>query len=140
MSKGVELNNPFDLMISPAFRWQGEIIATTGLVEGLCGFDTLADGLRAGFKDLLNAWKLDGLTTLSALVAHYAPPNENDTGDYLAGVCESTGWGRFDPLDLSDPERLEACGRAFLIEEQGEAYVNSLDPAEIASAATMALE
>lgn len=139
MSKGVEFNNPFDLEISPYFRWQGETVATTGLVNRLCVFDTLEDGLRAGMKDLFNAWKLDGLTTLNKLGYHYAPPTENDSIAYVSGLVKTTGWGADDPIDLSTQVNLELCGKAFLIEEQGQDYVTSLDAATLARATAAAL-
>lgn len=139
MSIGAKLNNPFDLKVAPTFRWQGEMIETTGMINDLCEFDTLENGLRAGFKDLFNAWKLDGLNTLRALVYHYAPPTENDSEAYLTGCVATTGWGASAPLDLSTPSLLARCGKAFLIEEQGQDYVASLDSAMFDRAVSAAL-
>lgn len=139
MSLGAKLNNPFDLKVSPYFRWQGEIAATTGTQDELCEFDTLENGLRAGFKDIYNAWKFDGLPTLRALVYHYAPPTENDSEAYLSGACASTGWGPDDPLALGVQANLLSCGRGFLIEEQGQSYVASIDSGLLGRAASAAL-
>lgn len=139
MSIGIDLNNPFDIEVSPYFRWQGEIVATTGTVDNFCHFDTIEDGLRAGFKDLYNAWKMDGFSTLRQLVFHYAPPDKNDSIAYLSGVCATTGWGADDPLDLSTQDNLATLGRAFLIQEQGKDYVASIDAATLNRAVTSAL-
>ena len=114
MSLGTELNNPFDLRDS-GIPWRGYL----GAKEGFCQFDTIANGLRAGFRDLYTAFLKDGLNTIRKLVSKYAPPSENDTGAYMAGVVKDTGWGEDQIIDLNNPQNLFEIGIAFLRQEQG---------------------
>lgn len=136
MSIGTELNNPFDLRPDPRWTWRGEIAHESGFIK----FDTLEDGLRAGLLNLKNTVGA-GFDTPRKLVWHYAPPEENDSAGYLAGLCMSTGWHDATPLSSvhTDPVMLIALGKAILIEEQGTPYVSTLASDVLLRAANAAL-
>ena len=114
MSLGTELNNPFDLR-DEGIPWKGLI----GAKDRFCEFDTIEHGLRAGFRDIHTAWKMDGLNSIRQIVSKYAPPSENDSTAYINAVCKETNLGPDDPLQLDVPENLCALGMAVLRQEQG---------------------
>jgi hypothetical protein len=133
-SIGQQLNNPFNLRPSPLYTWHGELTPC----EGFCRFASLEMGLRAGMLNLFNTVRA-GFNTPHKLVYHYAPPEENDSAGYLAGVCKSTGWGADDAIPIDSEGGLVALGAAFLIEEQGRPYVDALPPRSLSTAAFEAL-
>ena len=119
MSRGLNLNNPFDLEVSEEFTWEGEIRPTTDCFKVLCQFDSMADGVRAGIKDLYNQQHLHGLTTWTEIITKYAPPGENDTASYIKAMSIETGVGADDPIDLSMPSFLAKSAKAVMMQEQG---------------------
>ena len=46
----------------------------------------------------------DNLNTVRGLVSSWAPPSENDTAGYIAGVAKDTGYGADQKLDMHNPE------------------------------------
>jgi len=117
MSVGMELNNPFDLEISPSFKWNGEIRPSTK--PPFCQFDTLLDGVRAGLKDLRNQQTVHGLNNWTDIITKYAPPSENDTSAYIMATCKCTSTYPKDYINLSDPTFLALAGKCVIIQEQG---------------------
>jgi hypothetical protein len=101
-------------------------------IDGAAGgpfsiFLTAADGWAALGLWCLDARYLRGLTTAVQMVSVFAPPAENDTESYAAGVANKVG---HDALDLSVPATLEALCRAIAhYEEWRPVWTN----AEIAS-------
>ena len=136
MSRGIEFNNPFDLEFVPqTVPWIGQ----TGRDGDLLIFDTIENGLRAGFKDIKNAVVRDGFNTLNKFAAHYAPPDENDTAAYVRGLASTTGSGPDDVLILDEPEELINLAHAVLIQEQGADYAVTLTEEQLERAASEAL-
>lgn len=134
-TRGERNNNPFDLM-GEATPWDG--LADPPVDDkGYCVFTTAPFGLRAGFLDLLNAWRRDGLRTIAALVAHFAPRAAgNDVVAYVADVSARVGLRPDAPLDLSRAGNLLELGRAFIRHEQGRCIYAE---AELAQAVAQAL-
>lgn len=58
--------------------------------DGFCIFNTYDDGVRACVK-LLNTYRLSGYRTISTIIQHYAPSNENNTLGYIRAVSDKTG-------------------------------------------------
>lgn len=117
MSRGMDLNNPFDLEVSQSFKWHGEIRPSSDKV--FCQFDTLLDGVRAGLKDLRNQQTVHGLNNWTDIITKYAPPSENDTSAYIMAMCKGTGTYPKDYINLSDPTFLALAGKCVMIQEQG---------------------
>ena len=95
-AKPLRQNNPLDL------RFAGQIGASmpqgTTVVAGvwpIAQFDTLAHGIAAGYRQLwLNIAR--GMT-LRQVITGWAPPNENNTQEYLANV---QAWTKIPDLDM----------------------------------------
>lgn len=94
----VGANNPFNIRDYNQ-NWQGQTGATRGFVD----FEDVASSVRAADRLLSNYPELGGVATLRETVSRYAPPNENDTDNYLKFVSEQTGIPTDAPIDLTDP-------------------------------------
>src|SRR5580698_10781314 len=116
MTRGMDLNNPFDLEYNDSFTWHGEVRPSSD--DTFCQFDTIFDGVRAGLKDLLNQQVIHGLNTWAKIINKYAPPSENDTATYIAAVCKGTNTAPDEILNLSDPSFLALAGKCVIIQEQ----------------------
>lgn len=114
---GVARNNPFDIMYDRSIPWLGEIKPKSG--RGLLAFDTAIRGIRAGMKDAHTKVYVDKLDTLETLISKFAPPNENDTAQYIANVREWLGMKPKQKLDLSTRDRLVAYAKAINRQEVG---------------------
>lgn len=68
-------------------RWYGLVGVDD---DGFCIFNTYVDGVRACVK-LLNTYRLRGYDTISSIIQHYAPSNENNTLNYIRAVVDKTG-------------------------------------------------
>ena len=119
MSRGLSLNNPFDLEVSEHWTWLGEVRPTSD-PEGLfCQFQSLAAGLRAGIKNLRNQQIIHRLRTVETIIEKYAPPSENNTDAYVAAVCAALDVDPEQTIDLSNPITLATFAKAVIIQEQG---------------------
>lgn len=140
MSIGTELNNPFDIRPDSRWTWRGQLPHASGFVA----FDTIENGYRAGLLNLRNTVAA-GFNTLRRLAFRYAPPSENDTDAYLAGLCKSTGWTADRIINLAGGanfgagDLLQTLGQAVLVEEQGMTYVVAIDPGVFRQAVADAL-
>lgn len=88
MSRGLRNNNPGNIRKSNV-NYQGEIIPSTD--PAFKQFKTIVWGYRAMFMLLHTYQKKHGLNTLEGMIQRYAPPCENNTGNYLKSVCNWSG-------------------------------------------------
>jgi len=139
---GVRINNPMDLReINPPIPWQGRSIDQSA-GQGYTVFDTPADGIRAGTKNLLTqAQRLENAgrdATVAAIIEVYAPPFENPvtaSGDYQRNVAAALGLSVDEVPDLTDPGTLSAMVGAIIVQEVGQsAYNQYLANGDIAAA------
>lgn len=119
MTRGVDLNNPMNLMERPDINWLGEIKPTADPFHRLCQFSTMLDGLRAGAKNLKNQQWLHGLATWDAIIPKYAPRSENDTVAYINAMVAGTGVGADYCVDLLDAGFLSLSVGTVVRHEQG---------------------
>ncbi len=83
--RGLRNNNP--LNIRKGNNWQGERTPQTD--PAFEEFNTLEDGLRAGFIIIHNYLKKrPPINTVRAIISRWAPANENHTKAYIAQVCK----------------------------------------------------
>lgn len=75
-------NNPIDLMFA------GQILAKSGS-GGIATFPNPASGIVAAYRQVWLWVQMD--YTLTEMVTTQAPPNENNTAEYLANVLAWTG-------------------------------------------------
>jgi hypothetical protein len=127
---GLRNNNPGDLR--PGDDWQGMIGSNGGFIV----FSDITWGVRAMARDLTSAIN-EGNDTIATLIAHYAPPSENDTAGYITAVSSDTG---LDPnLQLgTDEDTLSGLIRAIMNHELGNSYSAMVSDADIAQGVSMA--
>jgi hypothetical protein len=91
---GIRNNNPGNLR-----KW-----GKAPQVDGFAVFDSPQAGLSAMIKNLQAQERLHGLNTISGIIGKWAPPKENKTGAYIAGVSRDTGRAPDEKLNLQDPQ------------------------------------
>ncbi len=93
-SRGVRNNNPLNLRKGVAFQYIVENPKETAFMT----FGKTWQGIRAGVLDLTTDIS-KGKNTLTLLINEFAPPNENDTTNYIKTVSTATG---LKPLEIID--------------------------------------
>jgi hypothetical protein len=95
--RGVRNNNPLNIRHS-ADTFQGE---TKGEDKAFKTFISMVYGYRAAFVTLAT-YLSQGLNTIEQIVSRWAPPNENNTGGYIAKVEKYSGVPRNKELTVAD--------------------------------------
>ena len=85
-SRGLRNNNPLNIR-KTASKWLGKI--TPSADKDFEQFTSLELGLRAGALNIKTQINQRGKNTLSKLIYTYAPPNENDTANYLNVIADT---------------------------------------------------
>lgn len=85
-TRGERNNNPGNLRHGTV--WVG--LADQQTDRDFCTFIDPEHGIRAICKVLLT-YKAKGLTSISAVISRWAPPNENDTNAYISAVLANVG-------------------------------------------------
>lgn len=82
-------------------------------------FETMAWGYRAIFV-LLDTYRIrHGLRTMAEMIARWAPPTENRTGNYVRTVAKRTGIPADRPLDTRDRNTMVPVAAAMSFVENG---------------------
>lgn len=89
-------NNPCNLRAGGK-KFVGEI----GERKGFRVFDCMRNGYRAAFVTL-QTYRKNGSDTIKKIINRWAPPNENNTSEYIKFVCKKTGYE--EDKKLSDVE------------------------------------
>ena len=118
-TRGMSLQNPCNIMHNPNFTWNGEVVPTSDPQGRLCQFDSILDGIRAGAKNILAAYRLHGCDTMTKLITRLSPPNENDTAAYIKFMCQECGVDPDAVIDFTDPSLLRVTCRSIIRQEQG---------------------
>ena len=113
--RGLRNNNPGNI-VKGAQRWDGEV---PGNDAKFASFATPEDGIRALCKNLLAFQDKHGLNTVDGIVSRWAPATENDTNVYIKTVAKTVKADPDTPLDLKNPQTLEAFCRAIIKHENG---------------------
>lgn len=117
--RGVRNNNPLNIRINPANKWQGKV-AEGENTDG--AFEQFADpimGLRAAMVLLINHYERRDADTVAKLVAIWAPPSENDVQAYVFAVATKLGVHPNDVIDVRDPNVLAPLVEAMVRHENG---------------------
>ncbi len=88
--RGIRNCNPLNIRKNAANRWKGEI--RPGSDPEFCQFETMEMGVRAAFIILRNYMRVHRLRTPTKIIRRWAPPNENQTEQYIKSVCRMTGF------------------------------------------------
>ena len=92
-------NNPLNVRYSDANDWVGQIGNDRGFVD----FSDDSFSYRAADMLLGNYGSVKGARTLRDTISIYAPPNENDTDNYVNFVSSRLNINPDAPIDLDDP-------------------------------------
>lgn len=119
--RSVRNNNPGNLRKGASWQGMCSPLHMTPMQESeheFCVFVAPKWGFRA-MGLLLENYGHDGLETVPKIIARFAPSTENDTAAYAAHVCELTGFGAEQSLDLADRATLSALCKAIATDETG---------------------
>lgn len=117
---GIRNNNPANIRFNPAVSWQGQAGEGEG---GFAKFTSMVMGIRAAAKLLLTYFNKHGLNTITKIISRWAPPNENNTSEYVKTVCALTGY--FENQELAPTKLvLYALLRAIFRVENGGFFVS----------------
>ena len=85
-------NNIFN--IRQGAKWQG----MTGTKKGFVEFETQEMAIRAWLILMRTYRRKYGCKTIRQIITRFAPPNENDTANYIAFCCRVVGMSADDEL------------------------------------------
>jgi hypothetical protein len=117
LSRGIRNNNPGNLIYTN-IAWQGKVPLSKNTDGKFEQFVTIEFGIRAMFKDLVNDIN-KGKNTVRKLISEYAPPNENNTGQYIKDVCSSIGVTADEKIKSVNAKFLLLLGKAIIKKENG---------------------
>jgi len=96
--------------------WLGEI--RPGQDREFCHFSSMAYGYRALLKLIGNYSRLYGCDTIRSIISRWAPPNENQTEDYVRGICHRMG-NIYDEMYIVDIDNKDKLAAAISFMENG---------------------
>ena len=104
---GLRNNNPLNIRKVPGTHWKGELPQSSSPIGGgregaFVRFESIEWGLRAALC-ILNTYKRKyKATCIEAIIGRWAPSSENNTAEYIQGVCRLTGFGGKERLTEKD--------------------------------------
>lgn len=113
-ARGLRNNNPGNIS-KTSNMWDGEVEGSDSRFKT---FASPEHGIAAIGKNLL-AYDKKGINTVASIINKWAPPNENDTGAYVANVAKSLGVDPNQKLDLKDPAIMAGITKAIIKVENG---------------------
>lgn len=114
----------------------GNIRKTADIWEGLCKtqtdpeffqFQSIDYGLAAMAKILLRYQDIYGFNTITKIITRWAPPNENNTANYIVTIVKKTGIDANNPINLHDFATLKAIMKAMICVESDNFRVKDYD-------------
>lgn len=117
LTRGIRNNNPGNLVKTPD-AWVGKIphsLNTDGKFEQ---FTALKYGIRAMLRDVVNDI-LKGKNTVRKLISEYAPPFENNTGNYVDSVAKKLGVSPDAKITLINANFMMLLAKAIIEKENG---------------------
>jgi hypothetical protein len=115
MTRGIRNHNPGNIRKTD-INWKGEV---PGGDETFEVFESAIYGIRALAKLLITYDKKYGLNTVEKIINRWAPPIENDTGEYVRFMEKKTGFPKTQVLDMRCPSVLMFLCRAIIHFENG---------------------
>lgn len=115
MTRGYKNNNPGNIRNDNTL-WQGEVTPSTD--AAFKQFVDMPHGYRAIFVNLRSYFNA-GWNTITKIISHYAPSNENDTKSYISTVSQVSGIDPDQEIDFSDTDSLIAVVKGISLQENG---------------------
>lgn len=117
LPRGYRNNNPLNIRINPANKWQGKVANNTdGVFEQ---FVAMEYGYRAAMKLIQNYINNYGLKTVSDIISRWAPTDENNTAGYIQRVIGINNWTAGKLIDPDDKDDMCDLAYAMAIVENG---------------------
>lgn len=98
MTRGERNNNPGNIRRVVGVTWVGAA-ADQSTDESFVVFTSPLYGIRAICR-VMRSYGRAGLKTIHEIINRWAPPNENDSGAYVAAVCTSCNFGPDEIIDI----------------------------------------
>ncbi|OAT47143.1 structural protein [Proteus hauseri ATCC 700826] len=114
-ARGERNNNPGN--IRHGSQWQG--LSPQQTDKDFCQFISPEYGISAIYKLLQTYQKKYKLNTVASIINRYAPPNENNTVDYINRVAKDLGVGINEPINTSSKPVAIALATAIVSVELG---------------------
>lgn len=121
LPRGIRNNNPGNIRWGS--DWQGLVAPNERTDPEFCQFKAPLYGLRALVKIIYTYQTNYGLNSIESIIQRYAPPNENNTQNYINRVCETLGVLPKQSLKLTDGAIKELL-KAIIAVENGNSYYN----------------
>lgn len=115
LPRGIRNNSPGN--IRHGDQWQG--LASRQTDKDFCQFVSPEYGIRALAKTLITYQSKHGLKTIRTIISRWAPPNENNTSGYIAGVAKQCGKDPDDPVDTLSYSDLRPIVESIIRHENG---------------------
>jgi hypothetical protein len=119
LPRGIRNNNPGNVDYHPSDDpWEGlDNPPTDGR---FCRFTEPKFGIRVMCKLLLAYQDFHGCRTVQDIINRWAPPAENDTGEYVAHVASLVGVAADAPIDVHKAAVLRPLVQAIIVHENGQ--------------------
>ncbi|MBG5973224.1 structural protein [Proteus mirabilis] len=114
-ARGERNNNPGN--IRHGSKWQG--LSPQQTDPSFCQFVSPEYGIRAIYKLLQTYQKKYELNTVESIIDRYAPPNENNTADYINRAARDIGVSVNEPINVSSKSVAIALATAIVGVELG---------------------
>jgi len=124
---GMRNKNPGNIRAT-FINWQGETAESRGRETGFTEFENMFYGSRALLLNLYAQYRKDNPPTLTTVINRWAPPNENDTQNYVRFVSDETNIPLNEPLNFTNRSQVAAIARAITIMENGLSVVQNEAP------------
>lgn len=99
ISRASRNNNPLNVTNLSNGTWDGQ----TGTDGNFAVFGSREAGLAAADRNLQAYGQQHNIDTVRGVISRWAPPNENNTADYVKTVSAATGFAPDAHIDLNDP-------------------------------------
>ena len=107
---GIRNNNPLNIRRVAGTTWKGQRVEQTD--KAFVQFESIEWGIRAAFCLLRTYATKYHLNCIADIIMRWAPPSENETGQYIRNVCRWTGLGGMQRLTEADwPALVRAMAR-----------------------------
>jgi len=117
ITRGIRNNNPGNIRWGD--EWLGLVEASERTDTEFCQFISPQYGIRAMIVILRNYQIKYGLNTLFSIINRWAPPDENNTSDYIDNVSSMVGVDKFYILDLTRKQMVITITKAIIFHENG---------------------
>lgn len=120
--RGIRNNNPGNIEMNKANDWTGKVAADKNTDGRFEQFTDYKYGVRA-LIILINNYIKSGRNTITKIFAAYAPPNENNTKNYISFVAKRINKGA-DEVLVSSKSVIKELAQAIAKMENGQEAIN----------------